>query len=127
MKITDDDGSIIETEFPTIKYQAYLTLFNIKKDEELRVENISSLFLTLRSDFLKGKLDLDEFANICSRLRSIMVNKKIQNNSRVLTETLNAGEELSFYIRKKTLLNLFIGFLQKVYDYDPSNLDTKVN
>jgi hypothetical protein len=117
------DFMTLERKFPSEKYKKYLDDFGVKKDEELDAKSIEEMFLTIRQDFIKGKLDLDEFALICNLLLWIMTKKHFDDDNIALATVLDGVSELSFDIRtnSKKILETVPRELQSIYDYEPES------
>ena len=108
--------------FPSEKYKKYLEEFGVIDEEKLDAKSIEQIFLSLRSDFIKGKLDLDEFALICNSLMNMMTKKHIDDDNPTLAHALNEGNELSFDIRSvPKLYHDVADTLQTVYGYKPES------
>lgn len=112
----------LDRVFPSEKYKKYLEEFSVKDEEQLDEKNIEEMFLTLRADFIKGKLDLDEFAQICNALWWLMTKKHFDDDNPALASALHEGDELSFDIRSiPKLYRDVANTLRIIYDYKPKS------
>jgi len=115
MKLTNLDRT-----FPIAKYKMYLEEFGAD-DQNLDVKNIEQIFIVMRSDFIKGNLDLDDFALICNSLYSVMTKKHFDDDNLALANVLDGVNELSFDIRtdKEEILKFLPDRIRLIFNYKP--------
>lgn len=114
----------LDRVFPSEKYKKYLDEFGVTDDERLDAKSIEQMFLTLRSDFIRGKLDLDEFALMCHSLFWIMTKKHYDDDNPALANVLDGVNELSFDIRAEKYSNILKTIpnrLKSIYTYKPES------
>lgn len=112
----------LDRKFPSEKYRRYLNEFGVTDEEKLDAKSIEQMFLNIRTDFVKGKLDLDEFALICNSLHLVMRKKHFDDDNPILAHSLDEGNELSFDVRSvpKQYLNV-ASTLKTIYEYKPES------
>ena len=106
--------------FPAEKLMKYLQMYGVNTKKDLDMKSIEEMFLYLRDDFIKGNLDLDEFALICNELHEVMRIKHFDDNNPSLASTLYECNELSFDIRSvpKQYKDV-VSTLKTIYEYKP--------
>jgi len=106
--------------FPAEKFMKYLQMYGVNTKKDLDMKSIEEMFLYLRDDFIKGNLDLDEFALICNELHEVMRIKHFDDNNPSLASTLYECNELSFDIRSvpKQYKDV-VSTLKTIYEYKP--------
>ena len=113
--------------FPAEKYKKYLEFFGVIEEQGLDEKSIEQMFLIIRSDFVKGTLDLDEFALICNSLFVVMSKKHFDDDNIDLANVLDGANELSFDIRtnKKNILKFLPERVRLIFEYKP-NLEPSI-
>ena len=113
----------LDRVFPSEKYKKYLGEFGVTDEEKLDAKSIEQMFFTIRTDFIKGKLDLDEVALICHSLLWMMVKKHFDEDNPALADVLDGVNELSFDIRtdKAEILKFLPDRVKKIFDYKPES------
>ena len=106
--------------FPAEKYKKYLEFFGVIEEQGLDEKSIEQMFLIIRSDFVKGTLDLDEFALICNSLFVVMSKKHFDDDNIDLANVLDGANELSFDIRtnKKNILKFLPERVRLIFEYN---------
>ncbi len=109
--------------FPSEKFKKYLEEFGVIDENNLDAKSIEEMFLTLRADFIKGILDLDDFALMCNSLQWMMVKRHHDDDNPSLTNVLEGVNELSFDIRtnKSEVLKFLPDRVKMILDYKPES------
>jgi hypothetical protein len=103
-------------EFEDI-YKKYLKELKILENPKTE-RQIESVFLLARNDFFNYQISLDQFSSICEKLH-IEARGDINIMTSHLETVLNAGMELSWYVRQRPDENArqLNYFLQAIHDY----------
>lgn len=121
--IYDEKDEIIKIPFPKKRFQVYLKKQKVSDPKKLTFAQKKKIFLTSISDFLKGKLSLDEMSAIALFLWSSLSGKEKTTSD--LADALYYCAELNYYVRhitkKEGETNTFISFIIDVMEYYEKN------
>lgn len=120
MKIIDDKGNEINSNFPQKRVDYYLIRVGAKNLNELNFEQRKKLFLLSIKDFLEGTLYLEEMSSLAMELWKYP--SEISNpDENELNDAIQASSELTFYIRKipevEEKTGNFISFMTEIKNY----------
>lgn len=97
-------------------YKKYLKKLKIKHPKTL--QEMESVFFVARKDFFDYKISTDQFSSICEELL-IITHKNVDLATSNLSTAIEAGAELSWYIRQRPRDDekQLLYFLQYIHDY----------
>lgn len=90
-------------------------LLNMAKVKDLNEESVRKLFCLAFELFISGSYSIDDLSAVCDRLFSVLVKSGTKKYPELL-DGVEAGSELSFYIRDINLLPIFNRFLKDIFD-----------
>jgi len=113
----------LDRTFPSGKYHKYLAAVEISDEQKLNVKHIEQIFIILRANFIKGSLDLDDFALICHSLFVVTTQKHFDDDNLVLANVLDGVNELSFDVRtdKEEIVKFIPNRVRLIFDYKPES------
>jgi len=124
MKVTNKNKKLLfQTKFPKKQLKTYFKKLKAKTNERLKKEEIEQIFIWAKRDFKRGKISLDEFADISDYLWTNHIRDQEKFRSK-FSELLLATAELSYNIRfahrGKTGKEL-LATLKKIWTYKPNH------
>jgi hypothetical protein len=116
MTILDwDENKIISTPFPSKEFKKILLKCEVNNIDQITLEQMKKIYILTVDLFLKGSLSTDGIASIFNNL--FTKGTYLNNEDKNILDAIIAASELSFYIRKPEVSNLFMNFLKEVIDY----------